>query len=90
MWLLLFAILNKALLTVVMMTLFNASLRMVATPASRYAFRGMASVGDKIPSVDLQAGWPPQKHNLADFAANKKIILMGLPGAFTPTVSADL
>lgn len=45
--------------------------------------RGMATVGDKLPSVELQAGWPPQKHNLADFAANKKIILMGLPGACT-------
>ena len=74
----------------VMMTTFSASLRRVATPAARFAFRGMASVGDKIPSVDLQAGWPPQKHNLADFAAKKKIILMGLPGAFTPTVSAGM
>ena len=46
--------------------------------------RGLAaSVGDKIPSVELQAGWPPQKHNLADFAATKNIILMGLPGACT-------
>ena len=34
-----------------------------------------------VPPVELQAGWPPQKHNLAEFAANKKIILMGLPGA---------
>ena len=45
------------------------------------ALRCMATVGDKLPSVELQAGWPPQKYNLAEFAANKKIIVMGLPGA---------
>ena len=65
----------------VMTTMLGASLRRAAVPVTRNAFRGMASVGEKIPSVDLQAGWPPQKHNLAEFAANKKIILMGLPGA---------
>lgn len=73
-----------------MMTMFNASLRRAAIPAARGAFRGMASVGDKIPSVDLQAGWPPQNYNVAEFAADKKIILMGLPGAFTPTVSCSM
>jgi hypothetical protein len=45
--------------------------------------RGMATVGDQLPSVDLHIGFPPQKHNLADFAKNKKIILLGLPGACT-------
>lgn len=54
-----------------------------AVPRSRVVLRGMATVGDQLPSVELHAGWPPQKHNLADFAANKKIILMGLPGACT-------
>jgi peroxiredoxin len=42
-------------------------------------------VGDKLPSVELHLGFPPEKHNLADFAGDKSIILVGLPGAFTPT-----
>ena len=47
--------------------------------------RGFASVGDQLPSVDLHLGFPPEKHNLADFAKDKAILLVGLPGAFTPT-----
>lgn len=49
------------------------------------AVRLFASVGDKLPSVDLHLGFPPKKHNLADFAKNKSILVVGLPGAFTPT-----
>jgi hypothetical protein len=66
------------------------SLRSAVVPTLRRATtvmmtttRGMASVGDQLPSVDLQIGFPPQNHNLADFAKNKKIILLGLPGACT-------
>jgi hypothetical protein len=47
--------------------------------------RSFASVGDQLPNVDLQLGFPPKKHNLADFAKNKSILVVGLPGAFTPT-----
>ena len=47
--------------------------------------RGFASVGDRLPSVELHLGFPPEKHNLADFAKDKAIVLVGLPGAFTPT-----
>jgi len=46
-----------------------------------------ASVGDSLPSVELHQGFPPKMHNLADFAKDKNIILVGLPGAFTPTWS---
>jgi len=42
-------------------------------------------VGDKVPSVTLDLGFPPSKINLAEHAAGKKVILMGLPGAYTPT-----
>jgi len=43
-------------------------------------------VGDRIPSgVALHQGFPPQEIVLADRVANKKVLLVGLPGAFTPT-----
>jgi hypothetical protein len=47
--------------------------------------RSFASVGDTLPSVELHQSFPPKKYNLADFAKNKNILLVGLPGAFTPT-----
>jgi peroxiredoxin len=40
-----------------------------------------------LPSVDLHNGFPPKKYNLAAYAKNKSILLLGLPGAFTPTWS---
>jgi hypothetical protein len=51
------------------------------------AARSFASVGDSLPSVELHQSFPPKKYNLADFAKNKNILLVGLPGAFTPTWS---
>ena len=43
-------------------------------------------VGTKLDSsAVLDHGFPPQKVNLAERVANKKVILVGLPGAFTPT-----
>jgi 2-Cys peroxiredoxin 5 len=46
----------------------------------------LALVGDRIPSITLDQGWgPPNKINLAERTAGKKVLLLGLPGAFTPT-----
>jgi len=42
-------------------------------------------VGDTLPSVTLDYGFPPEKVNILDRAKGKNVILMGLPGAFTPT-----
>jgi len=42
-------------------------------------------VGDAIPDVSLDKGFPPEKFNLKEFCKGKKIVLVGLPGAFTPT-----
>lgn len=42
-------------------------------------------VGDTIPSALVQSGFPPEEFDMAKRIAGKKVILMGLPGAFTPT-----
>jgi len=46
---------------------------------------GAVNVGDRLPTVDLHFGFPPEAVNLAERAKGKNIILVGLPGAFTPT-----
>lgn len=42
-------------------------------------------VGDPIPNVGLDEGFPPQKVMMGDFCKGKKVVVVGLPGAFTPT-----
>jgi hypothetical protein len=42
-------------------------------------------VNDKLPLVDLHYGFPPQYVNSAFYAANKNLLILCLPGAFTPT-----
>ena len=42
--------------------------------------RTFASIGNQLPSVELHIGFPPKKHNLADFVKDKSILLVGLPG----------
>jgi 2-Cys peroxiredoxin 5 len=47
------------------------------------------NVGDKIPGdVDLHYGFPPERISVKDRVAGKKVLLIGLPGAFTPTWSS--
>mmetsp|Transcript_5131 Transcript_5131/g.12794 ORF Transcript_5131/g.12794 Transcript_5131/m.12794 type:complete len:81 (-) Transcript_5131:928-1170(-) len=48
------------------------------------AFR-MAAVGDSVPSVSMDYLFPPEKVNMAERLKGKKTIVVGLPGAFTPT-----
>ncbi|KAK1745897.1 hypothetical protein QTG54_003821 [Skeletonema marinoi] len=57
----------------------------LAAVASSATLAASVKVGDKLPSIDLHQGFPPNKINLASYATNKSIILVGLPGAFTPT-----
>lgn len=52
--------------------------------AEKKARTGVA-VGDAIPAVSLDKGFPPEKVAMAEFCKGKKIVLVGLPGAFTPT-----
>merc|ERR1712223_1198427 len=44
-------------------------------------------VGDSVPSVDLFEGAPDQKVNLADVCKDGKVVVFGVPGAFTPGCS---
>jgi len=49
--------------------------------------RSFASVGDRIPDVTLDFGFPPTAVSASERCAGKKIVFVGLPGAFTPTCS---
>lgn len=44
-------------------------------------------VGDNIPNVELYESTPANKVNLAEESKGKKVILFGVPGAFTPGCS---
>lgn len=42
-------------------------------------------VGDMLPEATLDKGFPPEAVKTSSVCKNKKIVLVGLPGAFTPT-----
>jgi hypothetical protein len=60
-----------------------------AAPALTAGFRSsalrLAKVGDKFPAVELDHGFPPNKVDMVKRLAGKKTIIVGLPGAYTPT-----
>lgn len=38
------------------------------------------------PTIELHtAKWPPEKVNLAKYIGQRKVVLVGIPAAFTPT-----
>jgi len=43
------------------------------------------AVGDSLPSAKLFTGFPDGTFDSAERAKGKKMIIVGLPGAFTPT-----
>jgi len=45
----------------------------------------MVKVGDRIPAVNLHSGFPPKMVNVANYCKGRKVVIVGLPGAFTPT-----
>lgn len=44
-------------------------------------------VGDKLPSVELFEGTPKDKVNIGDIVKGKRVVIFGVPGAFTPGCS---
>ncbi|KZS17002.1 Peroxiredoxin-5, mitochondrial [Daphnia magna] len=45
--------------------------------------------GDKLPNVYLHENTPDSKVNISELAAGKKVVIVGVPGAFTPCCSKD-
>lgn len=64
-------------------TIMNRSLPQLR--ALRTRVRSQAAVGDKFPAVSVDFGFPPEKVDMTKRLAGKKVIVVGLPGAFTPT-----
>jgi len=62
---------------------FNSSRRVHSSAIANMPIK----VGDKLPSVELFEGTPATKVNIADAAKGKKIVIFGVPGAFTPGCS---
>ena len=63
---------------------FATAMKLALTLALCACTAAAVSPGDKIEGV-LDFGFPPEKIDLAKRLAGKKVILVGLPGAFTPT-----
>ena len=59
-----------------------------ATFGTPFAFA--IKVGDKVPSVNVHSGFPPEMVNIADYVKGRNTIIVGLPGAFTPTASTSV
>ena len=47
----------------------------------------MVVVGDKMPSVSLAENNPDSKVDISELCAGKKVVIFGVPGAFTPGCS---
>merc|ERR1711935_650988 len=66
----------------------SLSLNTFSRGLSTTSIRNMPiKAGDAIPSVELAENNPGNKHNLAELFADKKGIIFGVPGAFTPGCS---
>ena len=62
-----------------------ASARVLLLVGSLAACAHGFGVGDSLPSATLDYGFPPSKVDLNARVAGKNVVIVGLPGAFTPT-----
>ena len=77
--------LSQVWVVVVVVTQNALAMRFLAVALLAASASAVIKVGDTLPSVTLDLGFPPEKVNLLERAKGKNVILMGLPGAFTPT-----
>ena len=63
---------------------FLSGLVFALTAASASAFSAIAP-GAKLPAVELDSGFPPEKIDILEYTKGKNVFIVGLPGAFTPT-----
>ena len=57
------------------------ALRTAARPSGRF----YTAVGDRVPDLALDIQFTPKEVSLPQRMKGRKVILLGLPGAFTPT-----
>ena len=60
------------------------SLVLLASASLTAAFAPIKA-GDSLPTANLHSGFPPDMVSITDYAKGKNMIIVGLPGAFTPT-----
>jgi hypothetical protein len=63
---------------------FCPAARGFSLPSSPFGSGGIQP-GEKVPWCDLHWGFPPQRINVAQHVAGRSVLIVGLPGAFTPT-----
>jgi peroxiredoxin len=60
--------------------------RVLRSLACAVGLAGAIQVGDKLPDVSFDLGFPPEKVPMSKLCQTyKKFAIVGLPGAFTPT-----
>ena len=63
-----------------------ALLGMQAVSGATFGAPAAFAAPSKIPLVEVMQGFPDvQKINIAEYCGDKNVIIVGLPGAFTPT-----
>lgn len=68
----------------------RASRPAICSNAKHLFQRSFSAVPDKIPSVEMMRGFPgPEKVDLSKYCSGKNVVIVGLPGAFTPTWSSQ-
>jgi len=77
---------NRTLTSMAAMFMVAGGVRRRERRERRSALRAAEiTKGATIPDVTLDKGFPPKKVPLKEIIGGKKVIMVGLPGAFTPT-----